>query len=237
MGFITFFIDRSNPWLHWTWVLYFSLVIALLLLEYHDHKAKRKSPLERAKEYLKDCSGWKISGAENYEEYYEAAPEFRIRTNDKDNHLDFTQEWTRGEIGRHYNTGNAAYYREIYFYGTLLHQIHIVIFDGGKKTIVAPDWEAIGTGRIYYYLKDGIKYAYQEFLIKQCGKDHSRDIRKSNACGTLDIVVFADKKELQKFITLCGECQSDDSEADEEKQNSIFYELLEKYQTFRQKCR
>ncbi|MCB1558027.1 MAG: hypothetical protein KDJ50_03785 [Alphaproteobacteria bacterium] len=231
MAFVAFFIDKDNSWLHWTWFIYVSLTAALLLLEYHDNCMKNIKPLDRAKKYLTDYYGWKSSGGDNYEDYYEAAPEFIISTADVDN-LDFTQEWTRGEIGRHYDTGNAAYYRKIFFHGTLLHEIHMVNFDGGKKTIVAPDWRAVGKGRIYFYLQDGIEYAYQQFTTNVYGADHSINLRKSDS-GAFTIPVFKNEQELESFIAFCHMDANQDPEQDQELQTQLFYELLRKYDEFK----
>lgn len=233
MAFVAFFIDKTNPWHHWTWIMYFSFTAALLILEYYDNQTKHTKPIEKIKSYLVDYESWHSSGGENYEDYYSVAPEFTIRTDDYENHLDFQQEWTRGEIGRNYNTGNAAYFRQIYFHGTLLHQIHIVIFDGGKKTIVAPDWQAVGKGRIYFYMQDSVEYEYQNFITKQYGTNHSKEIRKSQARDKFNIPVFKDQRDLDSFLVFCKEPLDQDPETEENNQNILFYNLLEKYEEFR----
>lgn len=233
MALVAFFIDKDNTWFHWTWAIYASLTAALLLLEYNDNRLKNMKPIDKAKKYLSDHNGWKSSGGDNYEDYYEAAPEFTISTADVDN-LDFTQEWTRGEIGRHCDTGNAAYYRKIFFHGTLLHEIHMVIFDGGKKTIVAPDWRAVGKGRIYFYLQDSTKYAYQGFTANTYGADHSINLKKPDG-GTFTIPVFRDEHELERFIGFCDMDANQDPERDENLQTQLFYELLMKYDEFKAK--
>lgn len=233
MAFVAFFIDKDNAWCHWTWIIYGFLTAVLLLLEYHDNRMKNMKPIDRAKKYLSDCNGWKSSGGDNYEDYYEAAPEFTISTVDDDN-LDFTQEWTRGEIGRHYETGNGAYCRRIFFHGTVLREIHMVIFDGGKKTIVAPDWRAVGKGRIYFYLQNSVEYAYQRFTASVYGADHSINLRKSDG-GTSAIPVFKSEQELESFITFCNEDRGPDPETDQDLQTELFYGLLTKYDEYRGK--
>ncbi len=230
MAFVAFFIDKDNSWCHWTWIIYASLTAVLLLLEYHDNRMKNMKPIEKAKEYLSDYSGWKSSGGDNYEDYYEAAPEFTISTVEAD--LPFTQEWTRGEIGRHYETGNGAYCRRIFFHGTVLHEIHIVIFDGGKKTIVAPDWRAVGKGRIYFYLQDSIEYAYQGFTAKLYRADHSANLKKSGG-ETFAIPVFKNEQELERFIAFYDSDANQDPETNQDLQTELFYELLAKYDEFK----
>lgn len=233
MAVVALFVDKTNNWIHWTWITYFSLTISLLVIEYFEHKKQKMSPLTKAQKYLGDWDAWKRSDGDISADYYEPSPEFTIRTNDKDNNLDFTQEWTRGEIGSHYETGNSAYFRDIYFNEILLRQIHIVIFDGGKKTIVAPSWEAIGKGRIYYYLENSIEYAYQKFHSHQYNKDHSKNLRRSKSGIGFDIPIFADSLELQDFIRFCKMEEQVSPETDPEKQNVLFYALIEKYTEFR----
>ncbi len=104
MGVTTLFIDKTNPWCHWTWILYWICTILLCLIDWNDHNNKNKKPIDRIKEYLYDFNGWRSAGDENYTFYYEPAPEYTIRTRDADNHIDYQQEWTRGEIGSHYQS-------------------------------------------------------------------------------------------------------------------------------------
>lgn len=234
MGFVTLFISKDNPVLHWTWILYFALTIALLLLEYHDDQIKRQSPLVRVKRYLGDFGGWRQSAGHDYTKYYEPAPEFTIKPSDGEDNLSFTQEWARGEIGYHYSSGNAAYYSEIYLNDILLKQIHMVVFDGGKKSMVAPDWEPISGGRLYFYIQDSNRYLYQKFYAQGIGSDFSKNLRKSGAAGNFDIPVFRDANEVKKFIDYCGMQTDVPPLQNEEDQNAIFYHVLEKYQAFKQ---
>jgi hypothetical protein len=235
MGFVAFFIDKDNPWLHWTWLLYFTFTTALLLLEYREDQMKRQSPLMRMKRYLQDFKGWRQSAGNT--EYYEPAPEFTIKPSDEKNNLSFTQEWTRGEVGYHNCSGNSAYYTELYFNDIQLEKIHMVSFDGGKKSIVAPDWKAISGGRIYFYTQNSIRYLYQKFYAQGIGKDFSKDTQKVKAAGEFDIPVFKDDNEVKKFMDYCDTQTGMPVLRCEEKQNTTFYELLEKYQVFRQGCK
>ncbi|VAW06899.1 hypothetical protein MNBD_ALPHA01-1899 [hydrothermal vent metagenome] len=233
MAVVVMFVDKDNSWCHWTRIAYFSLTVILLLIAVFENRANKLSPLDKVKKYLLDFEEWVQTSTDDYTDYYESAPEFIVRTNDEDNNLDFDQEWTRGEIGAHYKNSNGAYYREICYHGTLLKQIHIVFFDGGKKTVVSPNWESICQGRIYYYLKDSIEYAYQNYLILQHGTDYSIDIRKSGVGGNFDIPVFKDEQELERFMQFCATSQSATPESDRKRQNTLFYDLLDKYEDFR----
>lgn len=226
MGITAFFVKKENVWSHWSWIVYGALFVLYLAAEFVQHKQNARSPLEKIKKHLLDFNGWTQGGVEN-SDYYNVAPEYTIRANDEENHLDFTQEWTRGEIGASYNTGNSAYYADLYFYETCLKQIHIVIFDGGKKTVVAPNWEAIGTGRIYFYLENSVEYAYQKFLSSLHQKDFSKNIRKQDGQGSFDIPVFKNEAELDKFIVSCNQDLAD-PETNREQQNKIFYQLVDK---------
>ena len=50
-------------------------------------------------------------------------------------------------------------------------------FDDNKKGMVAPDWRALGRGRLYYYAADSVDYAVQEFWTAREGQDDSRGLR------------------------------------------------------------
>ena len=50
-------------------------------------------------------------------------------------------------------------------------------FDDNKKGMVAPDWSALGRGRLYYYAADSLDYAVQGFWTAREGEDDSRGLR------------------------------------------------------------
>lgn len=189
-----------------------------------------QTPLERAKKYLGDVNNWQsMNGVSHHKNF----PEFTIKENSEENHLDYTQEWTRGEIGSSYSSGNAATLFEIKYHQTILANVHIVIFDGGKKSIVAPDWEAIGAGRIYFYTRDTVEYAFQGYWAALHNKDDSKNIKKSGASDNFSIPVFDDVLDLKSFLKTQQGSNSLAPETDQEKQNSIFYEAIEKYKSYK----
>lgn len=226
MGIITFFVDKENNWFHWSWIIYFSLLILYLCIEYVDNCIKNMSPIERVKIHLSDFENWKTSSDICY---YEPSPEFTIRESYDERNSDYNQEWTRGEIG-YLLSGNSAYHVCIYYNETCLKKIHIVTFDDGKKTIVAPDWAGIGEGRIYFYVNNSIEYAYQKYLAKLYTKDFSKSLRKSskNGGGEFSIPVFDSEKDKQKFLKQYKKphCQPN---GDKDEQNTLFYALIENY--------
>jgi hypothetical protein len=229
-GVVAVFVDIARPLTHWTWPTFIVLALLLVALEIYQGRRENAPPLTKFRRYLLDFGGWEKTDTTDY---YVADPDFTISSVEQDIPLDYQQEWTRGEIGYHYQTGNAAYHTGAFKSGVLLHKIHIVIFDGGKKSAVAPDWEAIGRGRIYFYRSDSIDYAYQRYLAQERGKDDSRGIRKSGSGETFDIPVFKDSKEVQRFATYCNEPTSDPA-SDADEQVEIFFGLLEKYKNFKQ---
>ena len=87
---------------------------------------------------------------------------------------DSAQEWTRGELR---TDDNHAGWYEIRCHQTLLRRIHYVSFDNRKKSMVAPDWEAVGRGRFYFYRADSIRYAVQRFWTAQENRDDSKGLR------------------------------------------------------------
>lgn len=228
MGIIAFFVDKENNLFHWSWIIYIGLLIFYLFIEYIDNQIKNMTPIERVKYYLSDFDNWKRNDDVSY---YEPSPEFTIRVcNDESNFLAYTQEWTRGEIGYHYDNGNCAYYVYIYYYETCLKKIHIVTFDGGQKTIVAPDWEPIDGGRIYFYVNESIEYTYQKYLTNLYGNDFSQNLRKSvnNGGGEFSIPVFESENDKQKFLKQYKNSNFQPS-TNEDEQNNLFYVLVERY--------
>lgn len=226
---IAVFLSKDNSWNHWSWIVYAFLIFLYIFLEIIEKKQSSLSPLEKFKIYLLDFENW----SHGEKDYYIFAPEYTIRNNYDEDNFDYKQEWTRGEIGAHYSHGNVAYYVDLYYYETLLEQVPVVVFDGGKKTVVAPFWEAVGSGRFYYYLEKSTEYAYQKYLSAFYNKDNSKNI-KARRYDKFDIPVFKDQKILDEFIDFCN-LPISDPERDEEQQNLIFYGLLKKYEEFQDK--
>lgn len=230
-GVVAVFIDVEQSLTHWTWPVFVFLAAGLVGLEIYHHRQDKESPLSKMRKNLLDVEGWGKSGSSDY---YVANPEFTLSPVDEDMpHLDYRQEWTRGEIGYHREIGNNAYYVGACKSGLLLKKIHIVVFDGGKKIAVAPDWVAIGEGRFYFYLKDSVDYAYQQYLAHERGKDHSCGLRRTDTSGAFDIPVLKNLDELKKFTDYCDKPAISPTTKESE-QAEIFYSLLDKFNTFKQ---
>ena len=130
------------------------------------------TPLERAKRYLTDPDSWSTligSDGSNANFYHTQFPEFTLRVAPAAD-MDCRQEWTRGEIR---NDDNHAGYYELYYHQTRLVRVHYVSFDHRKKSMVAPNWEARGTGRFYFYEADSIQYAVHQFYSRIFRQDDS----------------------------------------------------------------
>lgn len=189
-----------------------------------------KTPTERFKIYLNDFDNWE---QENEIWHYKLFPEFTIRSLE-DNYCQGceTREWARGEIGYHYTSRNGTSVFGFYYHLTLLKKVCCVQFDGGKKYIVNPDWEAIGNGRIYFYLENSFDYAYQKFLIKEFQNDFSKNIRATNH-SNFNIPVFFNKDDLKNFLIDAKNHfehdEFDTPEDNEDKQNSLFNSYIQYY--------
>lgn len=230
-GVVAVFIDVDQSPTHWTWPVFVFFASGLVGLEIYHHRQDKESPLSKIRKNLLDVMGWEKSGSSDY---YVANPEFTLSPVDEDMpHLDYRQEWTRGEIGYHSEIGNGAYYVGAFKSELLLKKMHIVIFDGGKKIAVAPDWVAIGEGRFYFYLQDSVEYAYQKYLTHEREKDHSCGLRRIDTRGAFDIPVLKDLDELKKFTDYCDKPAISPT-TQESEQAEIFYCLLDKFHTFKQ---
>jgi len=187
-----------------------------------------QTPIERFKIYLKDFDNW---DRKNEIWHYKLFPEFTIQPLE-DNYCQGCEkeEWARGEIGYHYSSGNGTSVIGFYYHATLLKSVCCVQFNGGKKYIVNPDWEAIGKGRIYFYLEDSFDYAYQKFVINEFKSDFSENIFATNH-SIFDIPVFSNKNELNQFLNKARNKfehnDFDTPEDNEEKQNELFYSYVQ----------
>lgn len=188
-----------------------------------------QAPVERFKIYLNDFEGWETRGELSY---YKQFPEFTIQPLENNGGDKKQNEWARGEIGYHYDHGNGTSILGFYYHNTLLEKVSCEIFDGGKKYIIAPDWEAIGEGRFYFYLEDSFEYIYQKFLIKETKKDFSKEIRSKKGFE-FDIPIFSNKSELNRFLENAKKFFNHDKfespTSDENEQNELFYKYIEYY--------
>ncbi len=194
-----------------------------------------QTPLLRIKKYLSDINNWTYDSYGNA--FYNPFPEFTIRTDaERSADLDQDQEWTRGEIGYHYTSGNAAYLSEILYYQTCLKEIHSVVFDGSKKTVVTPEWTAVGAGRFYYYLKDSVDYAFHiHNVLHGRGRDDSLELRYGSTekhNGNYSIPRFEHAEELQLFLNSL-EKPFEEPATDSSTQNELWYDLVKEYNNWR----
>jgi hypothetical protein len=188
-----------------------------------------QTPLDRMKLYLNNFGGWKHH---NEDSFYLLHPEFTIKPLDE-NFCEGceTREWARGEPGYHYDNGNGTSVFGLFYHTTLLSKICCVQFNGGKKYIANPDWEAVGTGRIYFYLADSIEYALQKYLIQEHDNDYSKNLLYKGK--TFDIPIFTNKNELKEFLGFAKDKlniqKNMTPENSDDKQNKLFHELLDIY--------
>lgn len=131
--------------------------------------------LAKARACLSEPARWSIRDVDgNVSCHHGVFPEFTLRTRDADGSADSNQEWTRGEIR---TDNNYSGWYELRCHQTLLRRIHYVGFDDRRKGMVAPDWRAIGRGRLYYYAADSVDYAVQQFWTARENQDDSKGLR------------------------------------------------------------
>lgn len=165
--------------------------------------------LERAKRCLSEPAGWTLREEDGFVCcHHDVFPEFTLNAASADeDHMDSSQEWARGEIR---TDDNHAGWYELRCHQTLLRRIHYVSFDNHKKRMVAPDWEAVGRGRFYFYRAASIRYAVQRFWTAHYHQDDSKGLRirggsesateaRSRWHGKLDIPVL-NPGELEGFL-------------------------------------
>lgn len=213
------------------------LIVAYGFLEFYDHRNDEIALEQRIVKYILDFDNWRYSEGKYLTEIYYPNPMYTITEEEYGYGVDRSQtgyEWSRGEIGSSRKEGNYSYIRQVRFNNTVIRNIQLVSFDNGKKTIVAPDWEPIGKGRFYYYLRGSIGYSYQLLLVnKMEGKDHSTELRKRRSTGKFDIPILRDEEELKQFMQFCNMDHDIEPEMVEEKQDLLFYELLNKFAEFK----
>ena len=138
--------------------------------------------LEKAKRCLAEPAAWTLREEDGFVCcHHDVFPEFTLKAaSAAHDHLDSAQEWTRGEVR---TDDNHAGWYELRCHQTLLRRIHYVSFDNHKKDMVAPDWEAVGRGRFYFYRADSIRYAVQRFWTSHDHRDDSKGLLLGRATG------------------------------------------------------
>ncbi|TDR33102.1 AlbA family DNA-binding domain-containing protein [Hydromonas duriensis] len=192
-------------------------------------------PLEKLRLYLNDAENWAHDDEGKF--YYKYHPEFTIQSTEAFAEQGCeTLEWARGEIGYSYTSGNNTYCWTFYYHNTKLFQCVCCNFDGGKKNIVNPDWSAVGSGRIYYYLKDSFEYCFHNFMLNHFkDRDDSKNLNRVTSSQNFDIPVFESENQLQDFLSFSKtklNIKSNEPTLDNKEQNRLFYELLDIYTEF-----
>ena len=195
-----------------------------------------KPASERAKRLLAEPAAWWKSEEDGFVCWHHRVfPEFTLKAASADSHMVCDQEWTCGEVRTDDNhTGQY----EMRYHQTVLRQVHYVVFDNGKKNIVAPDWEPIGKGRFYFYKADSLRYAIQRFWTTDGRGDDSKGLRireggeaareaRARWGGRLAIPVLK-PDELDCFLKgrLCSSSCDPDPETDQDKQYELFLRNL-----------
>ena len=139
--------------------------------------------LERARRCLGEPAAWTVRDEGGFVCcHHDVFPEFTLTATSTVEHIDRSQEWTRGEI---VTEGNHAAWFELRYHQTMLRRIHYVTFDDSKKNMVVPDWTPVGKGRFYFYRADSVEYAVQQFWTERNGRDDSKGlgIRGDGECA------------------------------------------------------
>ncbi|MCY3883924.1 MAG: ATP-binding protein, partial [Gammaproteobacteria bacterium] len=131
------------------------------------------TPSERVKQYLLDADWSSMEDNQEQVYFHNQFPEFTIRSVDAADYMACHEEWTRGEIR---SDTNSANFFEIRYHQTLIARVRYVVFDDTKKVCVAPKWEALKSGRIYFYEKESVEYALHRFLCRQQNRDDSKEL-------------------------------------------------------------
>jgi hypothetical protein len=202
------------------------------------------SVLERFKLLLQEKGGWDIRWDASGSYHHKVFPEFQIRENFEDinNYVCHKDEWARGCIGYHYDeSSNGTSEKGLYYHQTAIARVLLCHFDGSKKTIVAPQYEPMGSGRFYFYYENDIGHSYQTFLNNKYNKDDSRGIRRPHPSLNreyFDIPIFKNENDLLQFKQYVAlknasySYPSTDPEFDHTKQNILFCELMNLYFAF-----
>ena len=129
-------------------------------------------PLERVKRYLSEPDTWvpMVKDGSNMNFHHTTFPEFTLKVTEAEDDMTCNEEWTRGELR---SDNNHTGYYEIYYHQTRLARILYVSFDDHKKSMVAPNWKSLGSGRFYFYKAESINYAVQKFYSSIYREDHS----------------------------------------------------------------
>lgn len=188
-----------------------------------------KSPAQRFCLYLRTTpEQWRSSP--NLETYFhEFFPEFTIEYGDSDASIDqHTLEWAREEIGYDLPSGNFTYQARLKYHTTAIASILIASFDGGKKKIVAPDWEPMNGGRIYFYRAGSLKHDFQRYFATWLGQDDSTSIR-STGRFSFAIPVVTDE-ELSSFLSSLPKTKPMDVIREHDRQTEVFLSNLKALQ-------
>jgi hypothetical protein len=195
-----------------------------------------QTPLEKLRLYLNDAENWAHDDEGKF--YYKYHPEFTIQSTEAFAEEGCeTREWARGEIGYSYMSGNKTSCWTFYYHNTKLFTCVYCLFDGGKKSIVNPDWSAVGSGRIYYYLKDSFEYCFHKFMLNHFKEnDDSKNLNRATSSQGFDIPVFESTQQLNDFLVFAKNqlniTQRLQNATNEDEQNRLFYELLDLYSEF-----
>ena len=202
------------------------------------------SPLDRVKGFLNEASAWSLICDDGCAAIYHHTtfPEFTLSVADAEKHIAWNEEWTRGEV--HHENNHAGYY-DVLFHQTKLARVRYVSFDDNRKSMVAPNWEARGHGRFYFYESDSVNYAVQQFYSGIRGDDSAKLSIGGNSEASCDArsrwghtmkIPVLRPGELEEFLHSNGGPGTLEPSTDEVEQYELFLHNQLDFDNWRSRC-
>lgn len=187
---------------------------------YRERLGLLPRPLDRLNVLLNEVENWKTWADDLY--YHSDVPEFTYRMEESTTG-EHTLEWARGEIGHQLDSGNFTCEMRFFYHQTPLSGLSFVSFDGGKKKIVAPDWEPYGRGRLYFYEEGSLRHAAQRHIAARIGRDDSKGLRGAQGTFAIPVLSRAKVESFKKHFPFQNPPASDPDE-----QEHLFFDALKK---------
>lgn len=197
IGLNGFFVDKENNFLHWSWALQISLMVAFISNEIGRYRSEKQSIEEKFKRHLLAFATWQETGENCW--HQKGDPDFVVEPTEDDFwEVKAGENWVRAA------TNPRAFVRpmQLRYRHTVISKINCIYFDEMRYFIPAPRITGmIGSGEKWYYslCADDLDFFLLPLLTGRSKDEILEDGRFHSRLSDVPVCVFKSHQEKSSF--------------------------------------
>lgn len=204
------FLDKDNPFYHWSWLVQLVLIVLYLSVEFIRYKNDSLSVEQKFKKYLLDFENWEETDENHW--HYKPEPNFIVEPTDEDYwEVEGGENWVRAA------TNPKAFVRpmQIRYDQTIIRKIVCIYFDEMRYLIPAPKVTGmIGSGTKWYYslCAENFDFYLLPLLTRKTINKIVETGQFSSRGGRVPVAIFSSEQEKSRFEVYLTQRPIEDNE-------------------------